>query len=250
MARVVLDPVAEAHFLQHLEVVVRPHPDALRLEVLAVLLEERHALVQFPADRRDGRLQLAAARHVLISRIQIELVQRAQHLAGERIELAQCVHVVAEELHPQPVLQVRRHHVHRVAAHAEAPGLQLIVVALVDVVHEPFEEPLAPVGQPTAQVDPHRGELLGRAEAVDTRHACHHDHVPPRYQRARRRDAQALDLLVDRRVLLDEGVARRDVRLRLVVVVVADEVLDGVLREEALELRVELRRQGLVVRDD
>ena len=51
-------------------------------------------------------------------------------------------------------------------------------------------------------------------------------------------------------VLLDVDVPLRDVGLRLVVVVVADEVLDRVLREQLLELLVELGGQGLVVRDD
>jgi len=39
-----------------------------------------------------------------------------------------------------------------------------------------------------------------------------------------------------RGLLLDVGVGGRDVRLGLVVVVVGDEVLDRVVREEALEL--------------
>jgi hypothetical protein len=62
--------------------------------------------------------------------------------------------------------------------------------------------------------------------------------------------AETIDLVVDRRVLLDVEVLRRDVGLRLVVVVVGDEVLDGRLGEELPELVAELRRQRLVVRDD
>ena len=65
----------------------------------------------------------------------------------------------------------------------------------------------------------------------------------------RRRQPHLLDVLVDRAVLLDVEVARRDVRFRLVVVVVRDEVLDGVVREELAELRVELRRERLVRRE-
>ena len=55
-------------------------------------------------------------------------------------------------------------------------------------------------------------------------------------QRAGGGVAQLVDLLVDVRVLGDVGVGARDVRLGLVVVVVGDEVLDGVLGEELLEL--------------
>ena len=61
--------------------------------------------------------------------------------------------------------------------------------------------------------------------------------------------AQAVDLVVDRGVLLDVEVLRRDVGLGLVVVVVGDEVLDLVLGEELAELVAELRGQGLVVGD-
>ena len=61
--------------------------------------------------------------------------------------------------------------------------------------------------------------------------------------------AEPVDLVVDRGVLLDVEVLRRDVGLGLVVVVVADEVLDGVLGEELAELVAELRRQRLVVGD-
>ena len=61
--------------------------------------------------------------------------------------------------------------------------------------------------------------------------------------------AQAVDLVVDRGVLLDVEVLRRDVGLGLVVVVVGDEVLDPVVGEELAELVAELRGEGLVVGD-
>jgi hypothetical protein len=71
--------------------------------------------------------------------------------------------------------------------------------------------------------------VVRRAEAVDAGDAGHDDHVAPGEERAGRRVAQAVDLVVDRGVLLDVGVRCRDVGLGLVVVVVADEVLDGVV---------------------
>ena len=80
--------------------------------------------------------------------------------------------------------------------------------------------------------------------------AGHDDHVAAQEQRAGGGVAQAVDLVVDRRVLLDVEVLRRHVRLGLVVVVVADEVLDGVVGQELAELVAELRRQRLVVGDD
>ena len=89
----------------------------------------------------------------------------------------------------------------------------------------------------------------GRTEPVDRRHRRHDDHVAPGEQRARGRVAQPVDLVVDRAVLLDVRVGRGEVRLGLVVVVVADEVLDPVLREHLPELGRELRGERLVRRE-
>ena len=95
----------------------------------------------------------------------------------------------------------------------------------------------------------HGGAVVDRrAEAVDARHRGHDDHVAPLEQRPRGVVAQPVDLVVAGRVLLDVRVGPRQIGLGLEVVVVADEVLDRVVREELLELLVELRRQRLVVR--
>ena len=92
--------------------------------------------------------------------------------------------------------------------------------------------------------------VLRRAEAVDARDAGHDEHVPALQQRAGGAVPQLVDVVVDRRVLLDVGVGLREVGLGLIVVVVGDEVLDGVVGEKPLELVEELRREGLVVGDD
>ena len=100
------------------------------------------------------------------------------------------------------------------------------------------------------QEDHHLEVVLGRAQAVDAGDAGDDDDVPAADQRRGRREAQAVDLVVDRGVLLDVDVLRRDVGLGLVVVVVADEVLHRVVGKELAELVVELGGQRLVVRDD
>ncbi len=62
------------------------------------------------------------------------------------------------------------------------------------------------------------------------------------------RRSRSISSLIDG-VLLDVDVALGDVGFGLVVVVIADEVSDGVVGEELAELGVKLSGEGLVVRD-
>ena len=60
--------------------------------------------------------------------------------------------------------------------------------------------------------------------------------------------AQTVDLLIDGAVLLNIGVSAWYIRLRLVVIVVTDEILHRVVRKKLLELCTKLRSQRFVVR--
>ena len=55
------------------------------------------------------------------------------------------------------------------------------------------------------------------------------------------------ELLIDLGGLSDEDIPDRKVGLKLVVVVIGDEVLNGILREELAQLVAVLCRQGFVV---
>ncbi len=166
------------------------------------------------------------------------------------IEARQLVDLVAEQLDAHRRLLVRRVDLHDVAAHAERAAPELVVVPLVLDLHQLAQDRLAAEALAALERQQHAVVRLGRAQAVDARHRRDDDDVAPLEERPRRREAHAVDLVVDRRLLLDVGVGRRDVGLGLVVVVVADEVLDGVVGEEAAELLAELRRQRLVVHHD
>ena len=250
-ARVVLDPRAEPHLAQHLHVVLGPLTQPVRLQRLAVGLQLRAALVQLAADRRHGRFDRALA-HVVVRRrpdrhvLEIVLDQ----LARERVELRQPLDLIAE--HARPVrrrLGVRRPYLQRLSPDPERPAREHRVVARVLDRHQ-LPEQLIPVDRLPALEDLHVHLVhLRRAQAVDARHRGDHDRVPAREHRRRGRVPEPIDLLVDGRVLLDVQVPAGDVRLGLVVVVVGDEVLDGVVREERPELIAQLRRQRLVVGD-
>ena len=62
--------------------------------------------------------------------------------------------------------------------------------------------------------------------------------------------AHPVDLLVDGRFLLDEGIGARHIGFGLVVIVIADEIFHRIVGEKAFELAVKLRRQRLVGREN
>jgi hypothetical protein len=157
---------------------------------------------------------------------------------------------VVEKLDADGFLQVRRPELDRIAAHPEGAAREIDVVARVLDPDEPPQDLVAAGALPPGDGETELSEFLGRSEAVDARNARDDDHVAPREKRTGRVKPKPVDILVYGRVLLDIGVGRRNERLGLVVIVVADEVLDRVLRKEAFHLAVELRGERFVVRDD
>ena len=157
---------------------------------------------------------------------------------------------VAEHLDAQHRLVVGRVDLDGVAPHPELAPAERHVVAVVLEVDELAQDGALVVVDAGVQLEQVAPVLLGVAHAVDAADAGHHDDVAPGEERGGGAVAQPVDLVVDRAVLLDVGVARRDVGLGLVVVVVADEVLDPVVREELPELGGQLGGQALVGRED
>ena len=149
-----------------------------------------------------------------------------------------------------PVSSYRRVDLDDVAADAEGAAPELEIVALVLDLDQLAQDLLAPDALSALERQQHSVVGLGRTQAVNARDTGDDDDVAALEQGPGRRQAHPIDLVVDGGFLLDVGVGRRDVGLGLVVVVVADEVLDGVVGKEALELLVELRGERLVVDHD
>ncbi len=248
MPRVVLDAAGEAHRLEHLEVVVHAHLKPLCFEQLAVGAELGEPGAQLLLDRPDRRVELGSLGHVVRGGPDRKFVEGRQHLAGELVHLGDRFDLVPEELDAHRMVRVGRKDVEHVASHPEVPALQLVVVAVVLDLDQVADQLVSVVRLALAEKHRHPRVVLRRADAVDAAHAGYHDDVLAREEGRGRRVTQLLDLGVDRRVLLDERVGRGHVRLGLVVVVVADEVHDRVVRQEVLDLGGELGSERLVGR--
>ncbi len=249
VARVVLDARAHPDLAQHLEVVRGAHPEALRLEQLLLALELGEAVPELVLDAGDGLLQAGARRDVVRRGEQDEPLELTDDLTGHRVDLDDAFDLVAEQLEPHRVLLVRGVHLDRVAAHPELVAREREVVALVLQLDEAGEDRALLALLPLVDDEALPLVLVGSTEPIDRGDRGDDDHVAAAHDRRGGGVSEPVDLVVDRRVLLDVRVARRQVRLGLVVVVVGDEVLDAVLGEELAQLARDLCGERLVGRE-
>ena len=182
----------------------------------------------------------------MFARINRNPRQRLELAPGQRIESGDALDLVAEELDPQRVFGPRRTKLDGVAAHPKLAAGELDIVPVVLQVHDPFQELLAGDLLSHANRYHHRFVILLAADAINARYAGDDHHVAARKQRTHRGQAQPLDFLVPAGILLDVGVR---VRLRLIVIEIADKIFDRAVWKEVFEFGVELRGQRLVVRD-
>ncbi|OPY89290.1 MAG: hypothetical protein A4E73_03119 [Syntrophaceae bacterium PtaU1.Bin231] len=248
---IVLDPLAVPHLLHYLQVEVRPLLQALRLQELVFPPQFPEARGELLTDRPNRPPHVFLFRHVMTSGIDRDAPQRLQFSRAERIDDGDRLDRVAEELDAQgPLFLVGRKDLDHVPADAEGAAVEVDVVAFVLNLDEAPQHLVALDLRSFFEEEPHAAVFLRRTQAVDAGNARHDDDVPALQKGTRRGMTELVDLLVDGRVLLDVGVRAGNVGLGLVVVVVTDEILDGVVREKGLELAVELGGQGLVVGDD
>ena len=221
----------------------------LRLDQPLLRTQERQTLPEFPSDLVHRALQSLAWRYVVRLGVNRDARDAAAHFAGQRIEVADILDFVVEELYADRFpLGFGREHVENVAAHPERALPQFRLVAGVLQVRQASQQlalidPVAP-----HEVQDHLEVGVRIAQAVDRGNGGHHDRVLAFHERLGRRQPHLFDVLVDRCILLDIGVGGRHVRFGLVVVVIGNEVLDPIFRKEVPELAVKLGGQRLVGR--
>ena len=250
MAGVILDAGAVAGLAQGFKVVAGAFFEPGGFKDAVFSAEFSQALGQLGLDvLYRGRHAFVGGDEVL-GRVDVDTVALGQNLAGERIEFDDALDLVVPELNPDGEVFVGGMDGQGVAADAELAARQGEFVALVLLVDEAAQNQVSGIGLALFETENHALVILGLAETVDAGDGGDDQHVAALEQRAGGGVAQLVDLLVDVRLLGDVGVGAGDVRLRLVVVVVGNEVLDRVVGEEVAELGAELRGEGLVVGED
>ncbi len=181
--------------------------------------------------------------------VDIEALAIPQHLARQRIDLDDALDLIAKELDAHRQVFVGGEDLQCVAAHTKLAAHEVGIVALVLDVGQPAQHAVAAPCLTNLQRQHDIAVLLWRAEAIDARDRGDDQRIAPLEEAAGRGESQLLDLRVELALFLHIGVAAGDVGLWLVVVVVADKVLDSVIGEEFAVFSIELRGQRLVRRE-
>ena len=168
-------------------------------------------------------------------------------LARSGVDIADCLHLIAKQFDPYQPVFIGGADLQHISLHAETAAGISVSLRLYWLFTNSLNWLRMLRVSPTSNFTDALRYSLGNTQAIDAADRSHHDHVAALEQRPRRRVAQHVDLFVDRCRLGDVGVANRNVGLRLVVVVIRNEVLNGVLGEKLAQLVTELRRQGFVV---
>ena len=250
-AGIVLDAGAVAQLLHHFHIIGGALADALGFDELAVVLEPLDPLLHLHADALDGGLQLLPGSDVVGGGVDGRVAEPPLHRAGDHLHLADAVDLVPEELHPDGgVPGIDGEDLQGVPPDAEHIAVEGHVVALIAHLHQLGQDLLPVAGLPLPQGEDHALVVLRVAQAVDAADGGHHNHIPPLEEGGSGAVPQALDLVVDARVLLNEGVRGGDIGLRLIIIVVGHEVFHRVIGEKLLELAAQLGSQDLVVGKD
>ena len=233
-AAVVLDARAVAHFLHHLDVESRAGAEPMGFEQFSLGFELGEPFVEFAFDLVDGRADSLIGQNEMFAWIDEQLVAAFEHFAADGMDDRKLFDLVAPKLDAESHFFVAWPDFDAIAPHAELARLKLDVASLVLDVDQLAEHMVAIDNLAKLQPDHHGAIILRRAKAVDARHAGDDDHIAATDQRTGGRQPQAVDLLVDGRVFFDVDIPLRNVRLGLIVVVIADEVVDAVMRKNSL----------------
>ena len=251
MPRVILDAGAEAGLSEHLNVIVGALRDPLRFKQLVLCAEAFHLFLQLLADPLNRFLHLPVGRDIMRRWEHADKGQGALRLSCQRIDLRDPVDLISEELHPVgKVVGVRRKDVQDIPSDPEGGSVKINVAPVIVKVDQLLQDLIAVPLFPYPQIQGHLFEINRAAQSVDTGDGADYDNVISPHKGCRSGQTQLVDLIIDRRVLLDIGVSLGHIGLRLVVIIVGNKILYRILREKFLEFSVELRGKRLVMRDD
>ena len=207
------------------------------------------ALVHFVVNARNRFPQFLFRNDKVLGRIDARRLELLQGRKGDGVDVTERLDFVSPQPDAERVFFVGEPDIDRIAPHAKGAAFERGVFAVVLDIDE--------LGREFRRFDniadfENNGEILivfRRAQTVDAAYACDDNNVVAAHERTGRREAHAVDLVVNGRIFFDIDIRLRNIGFRLIVVVIADEIRDGVVRKERFKFFVELSRERFIMRE-
>ncbi len=248
VARVILDAAGKANFADHLDIIIDALLQTLGFQQFALRFQESKLLIQFLFNVRDRLPQLRFIGDIFAGRVDDQRGMIGEDFPRQRVKLDNALDFIAEKRHPVRRFCIGGHNLQRIAAHPERTASQVHVIAAVLDRHKLPQDRIPPDFIAHLHFDHRLGPRRRVADTINAGYRRHDNHIAAVIKRGRCRQAQALDVLVDLGLLLDVEIMFGHIGFWLIVIVIADEVFNGVAWEQFLKLRKKLCRQGFVVR--
>ncbi len=248
VAGIVFDASTGASLFHHFNVITSTLLEALGFQQAIVFSKVFKALFQFGFDIIERFFHAMLFGDIMFGRVDIDMIGFLQNLPGKWVESRDIFNLVTKKADPDRfAFAVSGQDFERITTHPEDTGLDFQVVALVlDIDQLPQE------GIPTVDLSfwnlQHRGAIGFRvAQTINGGDRCHDNNILAGHQRRCCCQAQTVNLFVNIGFFLDIQIASWDVGFRLIIIVIRDEILHCIFREEFGILGVKLGCQCFVV---
>ncbi len=161
-----------------------------------------------------------------------------QNLTRQRVNLRDPFHFIPPKLNPVRRLSISRHNLQRIAPHPEDAPPQFQVIPFILNINQVAQNGIPAVHLPSFQFHRHLSPRFRITNTINARNRRHNDNILPAHQVGRRRQPQPVNLFINICFFFDIQVMPGNISFRLVIIIIADEVGDGVFREKLFELAV------------
>ncbi len=157
------------------------------------------------------------------------------------------VDLISKKLHTDAVSLLYAGKFQNIPVHPERSSLEIHLIACILHINESLDHIVTVILHARPQRYHHVHIIIRTSESVNAGNGCHNDHISTLRQGRRRRQAQFIDLIIDRRILRNIGVRLRHISFRLIIVVVGYKVFYRIFREKFLNFPIKLPGKCLIM---
>ena len=249
VSAVVLYSGAVSRFPHHLQIVKGSGLKSVGFKHSAFRSQFQEPLFKLLPDSAHGQVKLLLPCNEMLGGEDQCFIHGLQNMTGQVVHSSYGLKCVAEKFYADTAAGIGGDQVDYVSSNPEITPCQGNVIPSVLHSHKLHEKQVTGYGITGLQTKTRVYEIHGITQTVQTAHRSNHDYILPAQKACGGPQTKSVQFLVKACVLFDEHVPGRKICFRLVVIVVADEILNSIFRKESGQLAEQLGGQGLVVTD-